>query len=245
MEKRLDNFTRLEQQYDLPVPCDHIDTDKIASSPYFQTYVSAWNKRFPAEDVLLSTEIKQPDYGPVVPVATAASAVAAIPAAKCARRLFPLIMVFIFSLLTIAVAVIGIFKIDAIAEYVALSGKYANVVDLFECFNEGGATLEGVFAYILPVALYLSLAVVLIVFIMSIVGFCKCGKVCGFGWLTLVAFLLGVLAAVSLYLVLVAPEFSSFIDFGAADAIGYGFIGIVGLELLAFLFGLFAYKKTK
>ncbi|MDD3946477.1 MAG: hypothetical protein PHI19_01405 [Clostridia bacterium] len=244
MEKRLDDFNTYEQSYDVPVPCDHIDTDKIASSPYFQTYVSAWNRRFPAEDVLVSTEINQPDYGPVAP-ADPVAAFTTVPATKCARRLFPLIMVFIFSLLTIAVAVIGIFKIEAIAEYVALSGKYASVVELFECFNEGGATLQGVFAYILPVALYLSLAVVLIVFIMSIVGFCKCSKVCGFGWLTLVAFLLGVLAAVSLYLVLGAPEFSSFVDFGTADAIAYGFIGILGLELLAFLFGLFAYKNTK
>lgn len=245
MEKRFEDPSKIEQQYDLPVPCDHIDTDKISSTPYFQTYVSAWNRRFPREDVLLDTEIAWPDdkYEPA-PAAPAVYAPAATTyAPKSARRLFPLIMVFIFALLALAVAVIGIFKIAAISDYTALSGKYASVKELFDCFSAGGATIEGVFAYILPVALYLSLAVVLIVFIMSIAGFCKTCKICGFAWLMLVALLLGILAAVSLYLVLGAPDFSDFIDFGGAEAIGYGFIAIVGLELLAFIFSLFAYKN--
>lgn len=246
MERRNEDPSKVEQQFDLPVPCDHIDTDKISSTPYFQTYVSAWNRRFPKDDVLLETEIAWPDdkYAPA-PAAPAAvyTPVVATCAPKSARRLFPLIMVFIFSLLALAVAVIGIFKIAAIADYTALSGKYASVKELFDCFSAGGATIEGVFAYILPVALYLSLAVVLIVLIMSIAGFCKTCKICGFAWLMLVALLLGILAAVSLYLVLGAPDFSNFIDFGGAEAIGYGFIAIVGLELLAFIFSLFAYKN--
>lgn len=250
MERSVDNVTFEVQSLGLP-PCNYVDTDKIASSPYFQAYVSAWGARFPKDDIIASiqingAEISTEEQVVFVPAAQEQPAAAVTAKAKKAHtcRRFPLLLVCILSVVALAVAVLGAFKIDAIAKYVALSGKYESVAALADCFKAGGATIEGVFSYVLPAALYLSLAVVVIVLIISIIGMAK-RCCCGISWLSLVALLLGLLSAVSLYLVMDAPPFADFISFSGDNAIGYGLVGIVGLELIIFIVSLFAARKAK
>lgn len=246
MEERLDNQPVIGY---VPTACDNINTDDIASSPYFTMLVDAWYKRFPNKIEYIEQPVE--DTQEVIAAASAVGIEAAGPAPlkevckkKPSRRMFPLAMVFVFAVIALAVAVVGIFEIELIAAYTALSGSFVSVVSLIDCFSNAGLSIDGIFSCVFPAALYLSLAVTLIVVIVSAIGFAKSAKVNSFAWLTIVAFLLALLSAVSLYIVSGAPAIGDFFAFGQEGAIGYAFLAILGLDLLAFIFALFVNRKA-
>lgn len=219
---------------DLPTAAGQVDfTDLLKNSLYYKTYIEVREKRrTPTPSEQPKAEEPKPEEK-VVPV----------------RRLFPMLMIFIFSLAVLAIAAAGALKIAAVAEYTVLSGNaaYADILVLIDCLTKATApSIEGIFQYVLPIALFLSIAIALLTLILSFAAMCMPKSRIGLTGLSLIAFLLAVLAAVALYIVTGAPALiDEFFAFGGDKAIGYGFVGILGLELLAFIFSLFANKPAK
>lgn len=226
---------------EMPTSTGKVSVNDMFDSPYYSTYLNAWDDRFLTMDKI--QEIEQQKQ--------AAAEAAAVPVVKelPVRRLFPMLMILLFSLAALAVAVAGAIKISAVAEYTVFSGNaaYADVLVLIDCLTKAGSTtLEGIFELVLPIALFLSLALVLLMFILSFAALCSRKCRIGIIGLSLITFLLGVLSAVSLYIAMGAPDLvGEFFAFGGKDAIGYGLVGILGCELLAFVFSLFANRPAK
>jgi len=221
---------------EIPTSNGQVSVNDMFESPYYSTYLSAWDSRFQTLDKMQTIEEEK--------------LAAAAPAKKApsSRRLFPVLMIFLFSLVALAVAVAGALKIAAVADYTVFSGNaaYANVLVLIDCLTKSGSqTIEGIFEYVLPIALFLSIALALLMFILSFAALCSPKSKIGMTGLSLIAFLLGILASVSLYIVLGAPDLiGKFFSFSGEESIGYGLVGILGCELLAFFFSLFAYRRV-
>jgi hypothetical protein len=234
MENMNNSYGNQGFEPEMPVSAGQVSVNDIFDSPYYMTYLQAWDERFMleqrAQQIEAEEEVAAEKQRPV-------------------RRLFPMLMIFLFSLVTLAIAVMGVLKISALAGYTAFSGNaaYADVLALMDCFTRTGeVSIEAIFGYVLPVALFLSLALALLMLILSLAAMCSPKSRIGMTGLSLIVLLLGILATVSLYIVMGAPELATkFFAFGGEEAIGYGLIGILGCELLAFLFSLFANRPAK
>ena len=220
---------------ELPTSNGNVSVSDMFDSPYYNTFRNAWDGRFMLAQQEQQTAVAEPKF----------AAQKAVPV----RRLFPMLMIFVFSLAVLAVTVAGALKIAAVADYTVFSANaaYADVLVLIDCLTKATApTIEGIFEYVLPVALFLSIALALLILILSFAAICSPKSRIGMIGLSLIAFLLAVLAAVALYIVTGAPDLlGEFFAFGGDKAIGYGFVGILGCELLAFIFSLFANRPAK
>ncbi|MFA5449081.1 MAG: hypothetical protein WC292_01385 [Clostridia bacterium] len=206
------------------------------SSPYVTAYYEAMEKRFG----------KRPVTSAPVQAATPVAA-PAVTKRYFKRRTVIISLILILSVLVIAFAAISALgKIDAIDDYVkvvhfdSVRDIGEDVVALFS--KDDVAIME----YVAPIAFLLSLVLAVVVLILAIVAFGAKKRI--HIWIAaLLALVLG-LASGAAWVMLTKAKPDAIVDFispTVAEGLQYGYVIVVGLQLLTFIFSCFAYKRIR
>jgi len=208
-------------------PKSNLVSKQEVVTPYKQAYRYAFTERFDhVYEANLGDGIEA--IGSKSSVAYAESAPAT---ASCGYKKNPamIVIALVFALLAVAFAALSYFKLSFLDSLPVFGGNIADVVDAAIDFDISNLVC------IANIALLASVVVSVALVVTAIIGLAAKGRI--LYWIAaLVAVVLGVAAGA---LVLVDAGFDTILD-----TLGYGFIAIVGAELLALVFACFANSKV-
>lgn len=203
-------------------PKANLMTKQEVVTPYKQAYRYAFTERFDHVN-----EPNPPEYslGDGIEAVGSKKRGANVSASKCGyeKNSAVIVIVLVLSLLAVAFAALSYFELTFLESLPVLGGTIATVVD-------GAIELDYA-----SIALLASIVVAVTLVITAIIGLAVNGRI--LYWLA--ALVAVVLAAVAGVLVLVDAGFDDILG-----TLGYGFIAIIGLELLALICACFANSKV-
>lgn len=207
-------------------------------TPYLAAYREAWLARFTksaaAEDPFAA------QYA-----APAAPAVFAAPAAKAGRvkRCVIISIVFVLAALVLALAAISFFEV--LPDYTTIfDGQNVktlidNVINIFK-----GVGNPEIMDYVIPIAFLASVVMAVVVLIISLVAVASKARL--HIWIAaLLMLLLGLASGVCFYIAQKPSDIIAFINPLENGKILFGYYITLGLQLIAFIFSCFSYRKVK